>query len=302
MPPKEVESSEARGIRARQSSRFFCAHYLRFGREGDGYNTRKGKKSTRRASGFQPLARLTALGESGSVRFSKPVMEHAMSQSLGASAPVVFQFQQSPITVILRDGEPWFIASEILTVLKLHRTATRRLEDDERGVHKTHTLGGDQEITVISEPGLYRLIGRSNKPEAKVFNRWVCHEVLPAIRKTGRYEAAPSVASERLQPAFALAAEAIAQVSRVVFDSVMSCHPNSEWWKHQRFLLCFTHEMKPYVKAIPDGTITVPLSRLAEMIAEPNGLLPSNAELTKLAAACCQRLAQQLPAIDPKTA
>ena len=104
-----------------------------------------------------------------------------------ALAPLYFQFQQFPITVILRDDEPWFVASEILPALGLHRTAVRRLDDDEKGVHKTHTLGGEQEITIISEPGLYRLIGRSNKPAAKAFNRWACHEVFPAIRKTGSY-------------------------------------------------------------------------------------------------------------------
>ena len=106
----------------------------------------------------------------------------------GASAPAVFHFNSLPITVILKDGEPWFIASEVLAALELHRTAIRRLEEDEKGVHKTHTLGGEQEVSIISEPGLYRLIGRSNKPAAKAFNRWVCHDVLPAIRKTGRYE------------------------------------------------------------------------------------------------------------------
>lgn len=110
---------------------------------------------------------------------------------VGALAPVAFRFNSQDITVILRDGEPWFIASEILAALEMHRTAIRRLEDDEKGVHKTHTLGGDQEVTIISEPGLYRLIGRSNKPSAKQFNRWACHEVFPAIRKSGSYNAGP---------------------------------------------------------------------------------------------------------------
>lgn len=114
----------------------------------------------------------------------------------GASAPAVFHFNSLPITVILKDGDPWFIASEVLAALELHRTAIRRLEEDEKGVHKTHTLGGEQEITIISEPGVYRLIGRSNKPAAKAFNRWACHEVFPAIRKTGRYENPERAASK----------------------------------------------------------------------------------------------------------
>lgn len=61
---------------------------------------------------------------------------------------------------------------------------------------------GKQEVTIISEPGMYRLVGRSNKPVAKTFNRWLCHDVLPAIRKTGRYDArqtppAPSLLNRR---------------------------------------------------------------------------------------------------------
>ena len=116
------------------------------------------------------------------------------SPDTGAPAPAVFHFNSQAITVILKDGDPWFIASEVCAALELrnHSQVVSRLDDDEKGVHKMDTLGGKQEATIISEPGLYRLTGRSNKPAAKTFNRWVCHDVLPAIRKTGRYEATQS--------------------------------------------------------------------------------------------------------------
>jgi hypothetical protein len=63
------------------------------------------------------------------------------------------------------------------------------LDDDEKGVHNTDTPGGEQTVIVISEPGVYRLVFRSRKPEAERFKRWLAHEVLPKLRRTGRYEA-----------------------------------------------------------------------------------------------------------------
>ena len=69
-----------------------------------------------------------------------------------------------------------------------YRVATSRLEADERELVKLDTLGGNQEVSIISESGLYTLILRSNKPEARPFRRWVTREVLPALRRTGVYQ------------------------------------------------------------------------------------------------------------------
>lgn len=85
------------------------------------------------------------------------------------------------------DGEPSFVAKDVLAVLDLDRTATRKLDDDEKGVDSIHTPGGDQQVTTVTEPGLYKLVMRSRKPEAKAFQRWVTHEVLPALRRDGGY-------------------------------------------------------------------------------------------------------------------
>ena len=65
--------------------------------------------------------------------------------------------------------------------------ATRCLDDDEKGAHFMRTLGGDQQMSIINESGLYHLILLSKKPEAKKFRKWVTEEVLPALRKTGSY-------------------------------------------------------------------------------------------------------------------
>lgn len=91
------------------------------------------------------------------------------------------------VRTIVKDNEPWFVAADVCRALELDRTATRRLDDDEKDVHSTHTLGGDQEITIINEAGLYALVLGSRKPEAKAFKRWITHEVIPAIRKNGAY-------------------------------------------------------------------------------------------------------------------
>lgn len=89
-------------------------------------------------------------------------------------------------------GEPWFVARDIARALCVKNThdATRTLDDDEKGVEIFDTPGGAQKMTVVNESGFYRIVMRSNTPEAKAFQRWVTHEVLPAIRRTGGYIAA----------------------------------------------------------------------------------------------------------------
>lgn len=79
------------------------------------------------------------------------------------------------------------MANDVCAALGLHRTATRRLEDDEKDVHKTHTLGGVQEISIINESGLYSLISSSNKEQARTFRKWVTSQVIPSIRQHGGY-------------------------------------------------------------------------------------------------------------------
>jgi prophage antirepressor-like protein len=115
-------------------------------------------------------------------------------RSTGAAAPtpLTFSFSTLPLRVIMRGDEPWFVASDVLSTIDLDRKALERLDEDEKGVSSIHTPGGTQQMVVINESGLYSLILGSRKPEAKRFKRWVTAEVLPAIRKTGRYEHKPA--------------------------------------------------------------------------------------------------------------
>lgn len=93
------------------------------------------------------------------------------------------------VRVVERDGEPWFVARDVCECLELGnpRTSIALLDEDEKGVHTMDTPGGQQAMSIVSEAGLYSLILRSRKPEAKAFKRWITHEVLPAIRRHGAY-------------------------------------------------------------------------------------------------------------------
>jgi len=102
---------------------------------------------------------------------------------------VSYEFGNLNVRVEMVDGEPWFVAKDVCSALELDDVskAVSRLDDEEKGTKSFPTLGGNQNMTIINESGLYSLILRSNKPEAKVFKRWVTKEVLPSIRKTGGY-------------------------------------------------------------------------------------------------------------------
>lgn len=134
---------------------------------------------------------------------------------------VAFDFESHDVRVVVdQDGEPLFVAADLLSTLHLDRKALERLDDDEKGVSSIHTPGGMQEMTVVSESGLFNLVLGSRKPEAKRFKRWVTHEVLPSIRKTGSYAtpgtvaALPAPTQDRVH-AILMIGEAVAKVPGV---------------------------------------------------------------------------------------
>lgn len=99
----------------------------------------------------------------------------------------VFNYGKNEVRTVQVDGEPWFVAKDVCDALEIvkHRDAIALLDKDERGLSIMDTPGGPQQFSTISEPGLYSLILRSRKPEAKAFKQWITHEVIPTIRKTG---------------------------------------------------------------------------------------------------------------------
>jgi prophage antirepressor-like protein len=120
----------------------------------------------------------------------------------------VFVYEDRPLRTAGTVDAPLFVAKDVCACLELdnHRMALERLDDDEKGVSSTDTPGGRQELLCVTEPGLYALVLGSRKPAARAFRRWLTHEVIPTIRKTGSYgaPAAPSLEElvKALVPAF----------------------------------------------------------------------------------------------------
>lgn len=106
-----------------------------------------------------------------------------------------FAFEEHLVRAIERDGAPWFVGKDVCSALdiKNHNDALNRLDPDEKGVANADPLGtfprggGAQETVIVNEPGVFRLIFTSRKPEAERFKRWLAHDVLPQIRRTGAY-------------------------------------------------------------------------------------------------------------------
>ena len=115
-----------------------------------------------------------------------------LKNEAGNLLPKVFTFNpaNAPIRVQVINQEPYFVAKDICDALDIKDTevSMRKLDDDERLMRKVYASGQNRDMWLVNESGLYNLIFRSNKPEARVFRKWVTSEVLPAIRKTGSYE------------------------------------------------------------------------------------------------------------------
>lgn len=107
------------------------------------------------------------------------------------SVPAVFNFKGRELRSVVRGGKPWFVARDAGEILGLSDalTSVAKLPAHWKDTHPVRTPGGMQDMTVICESGLYRLVMRSDRPEAVEFQDWIAGEVLPSIRKTGRYEA-----------------------------------------------------------------------------------------------------------------
>lgn len=114
----------------------------------------------------------------------------------------VFDFSGNEVRVVMKDGNPWWVAKDVCNALGIDSSQTRRLDDDEKGLCSIQTLGGMQDMLCVNEPGLYELVGGSKKPEAKPFKRWINHDVLPAIRKHGAYMSPEVIEKTILNPDF----------------------------------------------------------------------------------------------------
>jgi len=202
-----------------------------------------------------------------------------------------FNFGAHTVRVVAHNDQPWFVATDVANTLGYRSApdASRHLDDDEKGTQIVRTPGGDQKLTIISESGLYALVLRSRKPEARKFAKWVTSEVLPSIRQTGGYGSQQRDV-HLVEHAHQLAHTATLQVYQAVFDAVML---EGEAPHSTRMLLSFTRgaggAMTPYVQPIEAGAMVMTLAQLTQAVR--TDLIVSDTTLARLAAACTQRMA-----------
>lgn len=114
----------------------------------------------------------------------------------------VFNYEADEVRMININGDPWFVAKDVCDVLELVDVSgsLNKLDSDEKLIRSLYGSGQSRDVWTVNESGLYTLIMRSNKPEAKKFRRWVTKEVLPSVRKTGSYSvSAPKTYIEALE-------------------------------------------------------------------------------------------------------
>lgn len=140
-------------------------------------------------------------------------------------------------------GEPWFVAKDVCEILGLtnSRKATSTLDEEEKGVTICDTPGGKQQLTIINESGLYSLILKSRKPEAKAFKKWVTSEVLPSIRKYGYY----------ISPAADLSRKDRKAIERSLSKALSKYLTDEDVYKVSKKMRC----SEGYVESVLDGSI-----------------------------------------------
>lgn len=200
-----------------------------------------------------------------------------------------FNFGAHAVRVTTRDNQPWFVANDVCEALGYRNTSKAindHIDEDER-YNESLERGGS--MLFISESGLYALVLRSRKPEARKFAKWVTSEVLPSIRQTGGYGSQQRDV-HLVEHAHQLAHAATLQVYQAVFDAVML---EGEAPHSTRMLLSFTRgaggAMNPYVQPIEAGAMVMTLAQLTQAVR--TDLIVSDTTLARLAAACTQRMA-----------
>lgn len=176
---------------------------------------------------------------------------------------VQFSFESSSIRTLGDAISPLFVAADVAAILGYGSTkdATRILDDDEKQTVSIDTNGGKQSMTAVTESGLYAMIFKSKRPEAKRFRKWVTSEVLPAIRKTGRYEAQTTItpAEQRaIQVAVAARAKKTAANYQTIYRAIKARYQIARYDQLPRTKLedCleFIKEVELDVPEVPHAT------------------------------------------------
>ena len=127
----------------------------------------------------------------------------------------LFNYDEAAVRIIMKDGQAWWVAKDVCEILGYsnpRKALADHLDDDEKDVTNCYTLGGNQNMNVINESGLYCLILRSNMPKAKEFRKWITTTVLPQIRETGSYS---PIGGEKLTKSILYAARMIFEAAGI---------------------------------------------------------------------------------------
>lgn len=142
---------------------------------------------------------------------------------------VPFTYGSAAVRVVMVDGEPWFVLGDLCRALGLtNPTMVRdRLDEGLSQIYPLQTAGGMQQVTIVSEAGMYEVVIRSDKPEAVTFRRWITGTVLPEIRQTGGYNAQPAIPQTR-EERFALALAEAGQMLAEKDQRIAELEPQAE--------------------------------------------------------------------------
>lgn len=227
-------------------------------------------------------------------------MADLFSGATAQSTPSVFTFGTNTVRVVMREGEPWFVASDICASLgykNASKAVADHLDADER-YNESLERGGS--LVLISESGMYTLVLRSHKPESRKFAKWVTSEVLPSIRKTGHYEAPGKemTVNEMVEKMTRQVSEPnghpvllfMPLVEAVQRKLAPSAQPTL---RGRRWLISTDAHGVETVQPIGQDDFIANWSRLVKDIASGE-CLRSSAELVNMANACTARLQQRM--------
>lgn len=139
------------------------------------------------------------------------------------SALLSFQFKQESVRLVMIEEEPWFVAADLCAILAIGNVtnAMKRLDDDEVTLYQIKGASNGKPVNIVSESGMWMLVLRSDKPEAVELRRWLSRDVLPSLRKTGRYEVPgfdpPPVQASDLDPTRLSVGVAVVREARRLF-------------------------------------------------------------------------------------
>ncbi|WP_434779318.1 BRO-N domain-containing protein [Neisseria sp. Ec49-e6-T10] len=187
---------------------------------------------------------------------------------------IPFSFENHPVQTLTINDELWFVAKDIMNALEYAESSRpskviSHIPEEWKGVKQIHTLGGKQRIACISEQGLYFFLGRSDKPKALPFQKWLAGEVLPSIRKTGEFSNKETLNLEGYNEL-----NELNQLIGNILDF--------------RFLLTFDEQKKPRIRILSYDDLIFVTEDIPKLI--NNRLNISEELLLKIIQACTKRL------------